>query len=65
MKYLEKSFTSGVNSKAYRDNFDEVFGKKDDRVLAVDEEDDVLVPGGEQDGTGDSTDCQEVRRSKL
>lgn len=28
MKYLEKTFSSGYNSKLYRNNFDSIFGIK-------------------------------------
>ncbi len=32
MKYLQKSFSSGANSQAYRDNFDQVFGNKEGAI---------------------------------
>jgi len=31
-KYLDPSFSSGGNSKKYRDNWDSVFGKKEDNA---------------------------------
>lgn len=36
MKYLEKSFNSGANSKLYRENFDSVFGESKDKKGYVD-----------------------------
>jgi hypothetical protein len=35
MKYLEKSFSSGPNSKQFRDNWETVFGKREELVAEL------------------------------
>lgn len=34
MKYLNKTFSSGANSKEYRDNWDKVFGNNEEQQIS-------------------------------